>query len=47
MATSDRFAGADANHDGMLSPTEFAATASNRERQVQLFGSGGHALQLR
>jgi hypothetical protein len=27
VATSDRFAGADANHDGWLSQTEFATTA--------------------
>ncbi|MBO0750292.1 MAG: hypothetical protein J2O44_07685 [Porphyrobacter sp.] len=30
VATSDRFAGADANHDGWLSPAEFATTAPKR-----------------
>jgi len=31
VATSDRFAGADANHDGWLSPAEFATTAPTRK----------------
>ena len=30
VATSDRFGGADANHDGWLSPAEFATTAPKR-----------------
>jgi hypothetical protein len=31
VATSDRFGGADANHDGWLSPAEFATTAPKRK----------------
>jgi len=31
VTTSDRFAGADANHDGWLSPAEFATTAPKRK----------------
>ena len=31
VATSDRFAGADANHDGWLSQAEFATTAPKRK----------------
>jgi len=30
VATADRFGGADANHDGWLSPAEFATTAPKR-----------------
>ena len=30
VATSDRFGAADANHDGILSPAEFATTAPKR-----------------
>lgn len=40
VATSDRFAGADANHDGMLSPAEFATTAPKRKPKAKCACSG-------
>jgi hypothetical protein len=35
VATSDRFAGADANHDGILDQAEFAKTAPKREPKAR------------